>query len=519
MLLLSSALIWLFAITLAGVLLLAGEMCRRRYPILQRFHLPGSILAGVVGWLLLNGMLRFDWLRFDWLQGGEDFSVERLASLLRSWPGWLIALVFAGMLLPKYVGQASGGRVSRVGREGLMVWVIVLGQTLVGLTVTWLIIQPLYSVPDSFGMLIETGFAGGHGTAAAMGQVLIHPAINLTGATDLGILVATVGLLYGLVSGVFWVNLGVRKGWLSAKGVATQSSLSGDLATEADESNGALGNLLFAGLLLVMASAIGWLLHEGAIQVGAWSDSLVQRVDVESGDTSGIADSKLILSPAASIEGGASRVMQDAGQAELDERLGWSAVIGSFPLFIFTLFGGMLLRQLLIGVGIDARIDREPIQRITRWAMDLLVFAAIATLNLKVVETFLGPLLILLFAGFVWTGFCLLFLSRRLLPSDHWFELGLINYGMSTGTTATGFVLLRLVDPKLQSGAAEDYALAAPLSSPFIGGGMLTIGLPLLILERVPIASVCLILFAAVSTCISIGWIWNHRIGRREDGR
>ena len=101
-----------------------------------------------------------------------------------------------------------------------MVWGIVLGQTLVGLTVTWLIIQPLYGVPDSFGMLIETGFAGGHGTAAAMGQVLIHPAINLTGATDLGILVATVGLLYGLVSGVFWVNLGVRKGWLSTRAAA-----------------------------------------------------------------------------------------------------------------------------------------------------------------------------------------------------------------------------------------------------------------------------------------------------------
>lgn len=512
--LLSSALIWLVAITLAGALLLAGEMCRRRYSIMQRFHLPGSILAGVVGWLLLNGMLPF-----DLLQGDEGFSVERLANLLRSWPGWLIALVFAGMLLPKHAGQASGGRVSRVGREGLMVWGIVLGQTLVGLTVTWLIIQPLYGVPDSFGMLIETGFAGGHGTAAAMGQVLIHPAINLTGATDLGILVATVGLLYGLVSGVFWVNLGVRKGWLSTKAAATQSSLSGDVATEADEADVARGSLLFAGFLLLTALAIGWLLHGGAIHVGAWSDSLFQSVDVESSDVAGIAGSKMNLSPTASSEGGAARVIEDAGRAELDQRLGWAAVIGSFPLFIFTLFGGLLLRQLLIGVGSGDRIEREPIQRITRWAMDLLVFAAIATLNLEVVETFLGPLLILLLAGFVWTGFCLLFLSRRLLPSDHWFELGLINYGMSTGTTATGFVLLRLVDPKLQSGAAEDYALAAPLSSPFIGGGMLTIGLPLLILERVPIASVCVVLFAAVSACISIGWIWNHRIGRRADGR
>ncbi len=63
-------------------------------------------------------------------------------------------------------------------------------------------------------------------------------------------------------------------------------------------------------------------------------------------------------------------------------------------------------------------------------------------------------------------------------------RIQLINYGMSTGTTATGFVLLRVIDKDLASGAAEDYALAAPLSAPFVGGGMLTLGLPALVLER-----------------------------------
>ena len=63
-------------------------------------------------------------------------------------------------------------------------------------------------------------------------------------------------------------------------------------------------------------------------------------------------------------------------------------------------------------------------------------------------------------------------------------ELGLINYGMSTGTTATGLLLLRMVDKDLESGAAEDYALAAPLSAPFIGGGLLTLMMPLLHLHK-----------------------------------
>jgi ESS family glutamate:Na+ symporter len=99
----------------------------------------------------------------------------------------------------------------------------------------------------------------------------------------------------------------------------------------------------------------------------------------------------------------------------------------------------------------------------------------------------------------------LLLISRWLLPSEHWFQLGLINYGMSTGTTATGFVLLRMIDPELDSGAAEDYALAAPLSAPFIGGGMITIALPLLVLERINIAIPALVIAGIVSAMIFVG--------------
>ncbi len=104
--------------------------------------------------------------------------------------------------------------ISRVGRQGLMVWVIVLGETAIGLIATLLLIKPFFDVPHSFGTLIETGFAGGHGTAAAMGQVFNHPTIQLDNGLDLGILMATCGLLYGLISGIFWINVAVRRGWI-----------------------------------------------------------------------------------------------------------------------------------------------------------------------------------------------------------------------------------------------------------------------------------------------------------------
>ena len=80
----------------------------------------------------------------------------------------------------------------------------------------------------------------------------------------------------------------------------------------------------------------------------------------------------------------------------------------------------------------------------------------------------------------------------------------------------TGFVLLRLVDPELESGAAEDYALAAPLSSPFIGGGMITVAMPLLVLERVPLAVTAITMTMLVVVLIYIGQRWNCRSGKQH---
>jgi len=141
---------------------------------------------------------------------------------------------------------------------------------------------------------------------------------------------------------------------------------------------------------------------------------------------------------------------------------------------------------------------------ISGWAMDLLVVAALATLNLQAVAAYLFPITVLFLGGAAWCALCLLFLSPRILAKSHWFELGLINYGMSTGTTATGFVLLRLVDPQLKTDAAKQYALAAPLSAPMVGGGLITIGLPLLVLHRVPIGISALLLSTIVGGLILV---------------
>ena len=463
-----------FAVILVAILLFLGVVVRKSIKLFEWLYIPASVVAGLIGLAVVQACLKIEY---------TQTVATSVSATLSNWPGWLIAVVFAGMLLER---KNSSGLESakRVARQGIMVWVIVLGQAAIGLLVTWLLIQRYYDVPNSIGMLIETGFAGGHGTAAAMGQVFAHDSINLAGGKDLGMLMATCGLVYGILSGILWINIGVRSGWIP------QSQR---------PNNSTSAQLKPIGLARIDGETIDPL--------------LLQIVWLTLAFGIGLALQTLVMNSAAWIDGAlASSEALDEANKELSQRVSVSNVL-DFPPFIYTLFGGLIVRKLLHAIGWADRIDGQSINRLTSTAMDILVVAAIATLNLQAVAALLVPFSILFVAGCIWTAICLLIISRALLPKDRWFQLGLINYGMSTGTTATGFVLLRMIDPDLKSGAAEDYALAAPLSAPFIGGGMLTIAMPLLFLERVPIAAAAIVLLTIVCGLIFIG----RFIGKKQD--
>ena len=458
------------AILFAMLLLIIGFTLRVTLRPLQWIFVPASIVGGLVGLLVIQA---------------TDSTDSAVIEQFRSWPGILIAVVFAGMLLERE-SKSWSKSLRLAGREGLLVWIIVLGQTAAGLLCTWLIIQPFVEVPNSFGMLIETGFAGGHGTAAAMGDVFASPSIGLQNGRDLGLFMATVGLVFSVVSGVIYVNIAIRRGWTSQsnavsliKGIEDQDT--NQPAAYSRVRMEVLDPLAFQALILGAAFGLGWSAKQGV----SWlvtpppqtSESVESNPSLVSSSDSNSSESSL----------GESAKEVDRARDTLQSRTSWRNTVDGMPLFIYTLFGGLAVRRFLGWLGLEKLIDVDSIQRLTGVAMEFLIVAAIASLQIEAISDLVGPLLVLLSAAFIWTGFCLTFLSKRILPDAYWFELGILNYGMSTGTTATGFTLLKIVDGELDSGAAEDYALAAPLSSPFVGGGMVTVGLPLLVLERIPI--------------------------------
>ena len=446
-----------------------GVLLRWKLRVLRWALIPSSVVGGIVGLVVLQVALhRAASPEGIWIQLTVWGSL--ITSSLRQWPGILIAVVFAGLLLEKPnrpVRSALRGAL----QNGIMVWIIVLGQVAIGLTAAWVLILPFHDVPAAFGQLIEAGFAGGHGTAAALGAIYVE-VLEFEPGLDLGMFMATIGLVYSVLSGLVLVNIGVRRGWTRATrdeiergpGVDDRGDDADDTPRERSSPGHRIARFLLQIVVLAAAYGLGW---------------AMQRAFVS----------------------GAQRLPGETGE-----------VLERVPLFLFTLLGGLALRQIMTLARIDGLLDGRMLKWLVALAMEFLIISAIATLRIEAVVTYAWPLTVLLLLGFAWTAFCLLVLARRLLPRAYWFELGILNYGMSTGTTAQGMMLLQIVDRDLESGAAEDYALAAPLSAPFVGGGLITLTLPL-ILERAGLPIVVVVLAVAVVGLVFAGAALRGKTG------
>lgn len=429
------------AILLSAGLLLAGFALRRLITPLARLHIPGALVAGALGLLLL--------------QFGEhlgDTAAGVVASARPQWVAWrdlLVPVIFAALLLERPgTGAARPADEARAtAQQALAAWVIILGQLAVGLLVAVVVLRPLFGVPAHFGQLLEVSWAGGFGSSSAWGQQHEAMAGGAAGAAfadarDFAVFFTTAGLVWGVISGVVLVNVGIRRGWTAAGRPAGDGSARVDAipatrpaAPERPATSTGLDGLTLQLIWLVCAFGLGMLMQRGSTLAVA-----------------GLPAGHLL-------------------RQSLDK----------LPLFLFTLLGGWAVRRALTLLGHAKLIDNDLLGRVVGVALDGLILTAVATLRIETIAAGLLPAAILLVVGAGWTMFAVLWVGRRLLPGRCWFELAVMNHGFATATTAQGMMLLRMVDPTLRSGAAPIYALAAPATAMFIGGGVLTYVIPILI--------------------------------------
>ncbi len=438
------------------VLLLAGKLLRAKIRLFQRIFLPASIIGGFIG-LGLG----------PYLLGGVGVTIIP-TDLLRTWgamPSVLINVVFACLFLG--VSIPSLKVIWREGGPQLCYgWMVGMGQYMVGIGISVLLLTPLFGVPKFFGCLLEIGFSGGHGTAAGMREAFTQ--LGFEAGSDLGLMSATVGIFCAVVIGMVLINLAARRGYtkiIQSPDQLPEEVVSGLVPEEKRKAGSmltispdALEPLAFHGAFVGVAILIGWYLLQG------------------------------IKSLSAGME---------------------PDLFKSFPLFPLAMLGGLVVQLAAARTGVARYFDRKTFDRILGTALDLLVVSAIAAIKLDVFLAYFWPFMILMLVGIVWVVFATWFLAPRMLP-DAWFERAITEYGMQTGVTAMGLLLLRVADPEFKTPAAESFGFKQIIYEPMLGGGFITASAPILIASfgiGIPFLAGFLSIVGMLGIAALSGWI------------
>ena len=406
----------LIAFVALSLLLLLATALRQRLPLLRRSGLPEALVAGLLGLAI------------------GPFSPLRLfpESVYTVWsqtPGVLINVVFASLFL----GQSLPSRRvvwQRAASQTAFGMVLGFGQYLVGGLVVLVVLRPLLGTDPLMACLIEVGFEGGHGTAAGMGTAFSR--LGLASGEALGLAMATIGVVAGVLVGSALVVIGRRRQWLLTAAPERREEAADPAETATPVSSSPTIDALTLNLALI----------GGAIGLGV----LLRQA---------------LVSLAGALGG------QESAQ-----------LFSALPLFPLAMVGGLLVQRLLQWQDQPRLASVRAQHSIGSLAMDVLIAAAMASLNLPLVEQAWLPLLVLALAGLAWNVSMFLWLGPRLFR-DAWFERAIADFGQSTGITATGLLLLRMADPYGRSPALEAFSFKQLVYEPFLGGGLVTAFAPI----------------------------------------
>lgn len=436
---------------LISMLLLVGMVLRAKVVWVQKLFIPASFIAGLLGLTL----------------GPNGFGLLPFSDLISDYPTFLIAVVFAA--IP--IGAAKINWKEKFSRIKTM-WFYSMTLTLLmwpsGLIITYLLLEHIWDLPTGFGFALGAGFVGGHGTAAAVGEVF-----NAQGweeITDIGFTAATVGLLAAVLGGLAIIKRNTRKNQTSF--ISDYHDMPEDLRT-------------------------GLIKKEDRISAG--NDTV----------SSNTVDPLFFH---ASIIGAVVIISYFIQQL----LAGWFPAV-SFPLLSLAFILGLAAQFILRKSKADYYIDKRVVTRVGGSATDLIVVFGITSINLAVVADYAIPLILLFIFGVLWAYAIFHFISPRVFHQN-WFENGIFGFGWSTGTVAMGVALLRIVDPDSDSTTLDDYALGyagmVPVEVAIITFGPLLIiagaGLPFMI--GLLVSWVVLFLL-----CKRAGWFVSKEIYRERN--
>lgn len=384
-------------------LLFISFFIRQKIKLFQKNFIPVSLIAGILGLILGPQIL-----------GKISPVYIKFSEFIGQWTNFLFCFIFSTSFLGISAKKFGKDVISTTFITGT----IHMMQVCTGLLITLILTKFITNLPYGIGLLPVAGFYGGHGSAGIIGG-----SFSLEGWEDaMGIAMtyATIGMFIATVFGMVLVNWGVKKGYVKKKmdsSYLEEKDITGIIP---------LSDRKPAAMEIANPSVIDPMAFQLMIVGTIIAISHIIRISI-------------------------IKVLPF-----------WERI----PLYTMCLLIGALLGTLISKTKFNNLIDRPSMKRISGVALEYVIAAAVATIKLSVLASFLVPIIISSIVLSALTAVFAIFFSKKWY-GDGWFEVAMGAFGQCTGSLATGLLLIKVVDPEGETLAAESISGSSTLGSTF----------------------------------------------------
>lgn len=413
------------ALSLLSVLLLIGTFLRAKVKLFQSLYLPASVIGGFIGMIISPEILG----RFSNYSISEEWI--KTYSLL---PGILSVPIFAAIPLGMFLNSSNNSNEKKSIKSLYPSKVLIcfglfqcasMSQSAIGYATNMFFskINPQLNMYRTFGYELSAGFAGGHGLAAATGKLLEGFGIpQWEIAQGVALTTATIGLIGGIVFGIIFINLAVRKNKTKIiKRINDNADKSMEVGYNKDiNKQNSLGRETF------LSSSIETITFHLAIIF----------------TVCGIAYIVLNLVKKMNIAG-----------------------LNVLPVWTYSMIIMFALNFIIKKLNLVWMVDAKVKAKIMGTLSDFAIVSAMTSLPIKAIINYIAPITVMCILGFIITYLLVFPLNSFFFKEDYSFERAIISWGTLTGVLITGMTLLKICDPEYKSPALSEFSLGFSLMS------------------------------------------------------